>query len=132
EYHWFDGYVKVGAVPEELTVSGGDPDGGNAAGDVFEQIAGEAGFSVDASDKAAMNLLGKGRIYRDDPATTTREMLDLLARSFGCWWAIKPDGTIRVRQLDEPGTSSYTIEDHSIFRLELLSTGSGSNGVPIW
>lgn len=131
QYTWFGGYVKVGAIPSELTISGGRTDA-NTAGEVFETIAGEAGFSVDSSDIMALDALGTARIYMDREMTTA-SMLDRVARSFGCWWTVLPSGTIRVRQLAAPSSSpSITISPHQVVNVSRSATGSGPNGLPVW
>lgn len=130
EYTWFDGYIKVGAQPQELTVSGGNGTGGNDAGATFSQVAGEAGFSVDPADVTALNALGKARFYLTSE-TTTATILDDIAKSFGCYWALLPNGTIRVKQLAAPDASpSIVIEDYQILSISRAATGSGPNGIP--
>lgn len=131
EYTWYAGLAKLGAVPSEATMSGGRTDA-NQAGEVFELIAGEAGYSVESSDITALDALGVARIYMDREMTTA-SMLDRIARSFGCWWTVLPSGTIRVRQLDEPSSSpSITIEHHQIVSIARPQIASGATGLPVW
>jgi hypothetical protein len=130
-YTWYEGYIKVGAVPEELTANAQSSPNLDA-GDVFSLIVGEAGATVDAGDVTALNAFGNIRIWRTDDMSTAA-MLDRIAQSTGSIWWVDSNNVIRMRPLSAPDASpSITIRAHQINRIALRATGSGENGAPIW
>jgi hypothetical protein len=112
QFRAFEGYFRLGSTPAGQVTA--DVDGSPAGlGSVFEQIADQVGFYLDAA--------------RDSGA-----LLDGLAQSFGGYWSVDAAGELRLQQLVEPGTPVRTLYDYEVTRIERQSAGAGSNGLPVW
>jgi Tol biopolymer transport system component len=124
----FGGYLKVGAVPQELTV---DLDRPLLAGAAFAQLVSEAGGTAHTGDTAALDVLGAVSLYVTEP-TTTRELLDRIARGIGAFWWVDATGLVRAQILGGPAPAvSAVIESHNALQIARIAGGAGENGLPL-
>lgn len=130
EYARWRGYVKLGSRPVgELTA---DVDCALAdAGDVFEQIAAEAGFDVAAGAVTALNTAGEVGFQLMD-APSTADLLSRISRSACGYWAINADGDIEAALLAAPAAPEFDVEMFESSKPRRPSTGAGANGLPVY
>jgi hypothetical protein len=128
----FQGYFRLGSTPTGDITCDADNSVDNL-GSVFEEIASEAGATVNASDVTTLDALGEVGIYLTETRTTA-DMLDQLAQSAGGYWTYDSTGEIRVRELIAPASPSFTLEPYKIIKNSMtrIATGAAQNGLPYW
>lgn len=129
-YATYEGYFRLHAAPVGQITCDVDSDV-TLLGDVFELIATEAGYTVDPLSVTAFNLFGDVGIYLSSRRTTS-SMFDLLAQSVGGYWYFKQDNSIALKLLEAPVTPDIFVEDFEVVSITRDSTGSGSNGLPVY
>ncbi|MGV2930133.1 hypothetical protein ACE3G8_03825 [Vreelandella venusta] len=123
----YKGYIRIGQAPAgQLTCDANAPLVN--AGDVIEQIAGEAGVSV--ASVGALNSRGAVRLWVTSE-TTTAALLDRLVASCAGYYRLTGTQTIDADLLAPPGVPVLTLNDHQIITIDRDSAGAGSNGLPI-
>lgn len=130
QWRRYEGYFRLGSVPAGTVTC--DAAGANVdAGDVFEEIASEAGFSVDSGDVTALNAEGEVGIYLTDTQNTA-ELLNRIAVSVGAYWSFDVNLDLIVKVLTAPSSPMHTFQGEDILSISRESTGAGDNGVPIF
>ena len=123
----YQGYIRVGVAPVgQITCDANAPLVN--AGDVVEQIANEAGVSVDTT--GALNSRGAVRLWLTEE-TTTAELLDRLIASCAGFYRITGGQALVAGLLTPPGAPVLTLNDHQIITIDRDSAGAGSNGLPV-
>lgn len=130
EFRAFKGYIRVGDTPTgTLTADAAQAD--PCAGAVAAGLAAARGYTLHASDVAALNAFGAVRIHITGDVTTLA-LLDQIAESIGGYLSMQADGTLRLATLAAPAPSERYINDYAVAGLTRSSTGAGDNGLPIW
>lgn len=125
----FQGYFSLGSAAQSVTCDAVRDDA--AAGDVFNELATLAGFTVNAADIAALNGVGDVGLYvTEDQAYAA--LMGQIADGCGAVWARNAAGEIRVPLLAAPATPELIIEDYQIITLDRTAIGSGENGLPVY
>ena len=124
----FQGYFRLGSSAVR-TITFDAHDSNVLAGDVFESIVVEAGYTMDATSKAALNAVGEVGIYANSEVSTA-QMLDRIIKSCGAYWYFK-NAVVYASLLSLAAVSTMTLYDWSITKIERKSVGGGSNGVPV-
>jgi len=125
----YQGYFSLGSAAQSITCDAARDDTG--AGDVFDQLATMAGYTVNASDLSALNAVGNVGIFVTSD-NSYKSALETVAHGCGCYFALDDGGEIRVTPLAAPATADITIEDWQLASLDRSATGSGSNGLPVY
>lgn len=123
----YQGYIRLGTSPVgQLTCDANAPLVN--AGDVVEQIANEAGVTIDTA--GALNSRGAVRLWLTNEATTAA-LLDRLVASCAGFYRLTGNQTIVAGLLSPPATPVLTLDDHQIITIDRDSAGAGSNGLPV-
>lgn len=123
----YQGYIRVGVSPSgQLTCDASAPLVN--AGDVIEQIANEAGVTIDTA--GALNSRGAVRLWVTDEATTAA-LLDRLVASCAGFYRLTGNQTIVAGLLAPPAMPVLTLFDHQIITIDRDSAGAGNNGLPV-
>lgn len=128
QWRRYEGYFSLGAQGQAITCDAART--ATAAGDVFDEIGGLAGYTTAAADVTALNSVGAVGAYVAQD-TTYMALLNRIAHGCGAFWSLDAAGELRVQQLAAPGGVDLTIEDYQIKSLVRSGTGSGRNGLPI-
>jgi hypothetical protein len=135
------GYFRLGAALfGQLTcdaVEGNSPLDRTAA-QIFKRIltgpGGLASGDVSASDLTtldAQNSATLGLYHTED--TKIQDVLDLVARSVGAWWAPDVNGLLRIKRLDLPsGTPDLTLTADQIKTFDRVATNDADAGLPAY
>lgn len=130
----YNGYFRLASTPAGLITCDCITHTGyveHKSGDVFAVIAGELGIPVDSASVTYLNATAYVGIYLDTE-TPSRDLLDLLARSLAGYYYFVGAMLYMGRLVaPTPAASIMTIEPWNITRIERLSIGCGSNGIPI-
>lgn len=129
KYITYKGYFRLGA-PATGTVTCNTETNLQLAGDIFELICQEGGFSLNVSDKTDLNLSGQVGILMESNTSTT-SLLDKICASFGAYWYFE-DSQVRVKKISIPSVADVFIDDSAIINIERTATASGSNGLPVY
>ena len=124
----YQGYISLGSAAQSVTCDASRDDVG--AGDVFDEIAVDAGFTVSSTDITALNAIGDVGLYIIDESSR-RSALESIAHGCGCYYALNDEGVIRVIALAAPSVTDITIEDTFITSLDRVATGSSDIGLPV-
>jgi hypothetical protein len=129
QWRTFEGYFSLGSAAQSVTCDAARDV--IAAGAVFGEISTLAGFTTNAADITALNLLGDVGLYVTSD-TTHRSLLENIAHGCGSYFALDDGGEIRVTALAAPSTADITVEEWQIASLDRAAIGSGSNGLPVY
>lgn len=129
QYTTYEGYFRLHTPPVGQVTCDVDSTL-NLLGDVFENLMGLVGKTVEPSDVTFLNTFGVAGYYLKQK-TNTSKILDLIAQSIGGYWYFDLTGNVRVKQLENPSTPTVEIFDYEIGQVSRSKTGAGSNGVPI-
>lgn len=123
----YKGYVRLGASPlGEITCDAHAPV--TRAGDVLQQIAGEAGVTVE--NIGALNTRGNVRLWVTDE-TPTASLIDRLIASCAGYWRLTRVAHLVAGLLTGPGQPVLTLHDHHIISIDREAAGAGDNGLPV-
>lgn len=128
-YATYEGYFKLGSTPTG-TITCDVDSVKHLLGDVFELLAIEAGYTLNATDKTTLNTYGSVQFFMKEITKTSR-VFDLFATSVGGYWYFEGN-VIRAKQLVSPTSTSSLIEDYQIISISRNSTGAGENGIPVY
>ena len=130
EYRAYQGYIRVGAAPTGAVTVDAEQSA-PLAGAVAGQLAADRGWTLNSSDAAALDALGRVRIYLTDE-TDTLSLLDRIAESIGGYLSVGATGVLRIQPLEAPATPALTLHDYEIETISRSATGAGDNGLPVW
>jgi len=131
----FQGYFRLSAKPSgaitcdaiSIDVSGAV----HQAGDVFELIADEVGYTVDPDGVTAFNSAGIVRLPVME-SVNTLELFNKIAKSVGGYY-YGMGGVFYLGLLTVPAvTPDWTLYDYQIDKATRSATGLGQNGLPMY
>lgn len=129
-YGCFAGYIRLTSPPEGLLVVHCFSNASVLAGDVFEQVAGQAGLRFDGDSKALLNTAGGEVGVWLNTQRSYREVFDLLIKSVGgFYWIV--DNLVFAQLLSVPSNLPVVIDDWQLLSVARLACGLGRNGGPI-
>ncbi|ULQ45974.1 hypothetical protein JN531_012775 [Flagellatimonas centrodinii] len=130
QYTRWHGYMKLGSVPTGALTADYDCTL-TAAGDVFEEIANEAGYDVSAASVTALNALGDVGWQDADSTPSTIDMLGRITAA-GAYWTLNSDGELVADLVAAPGAPVVTIRERHRFDISREALFAGESGAPVW
>jgi hypothetical protein len=124
----YQGYFRV-TTPLLRTVTVDAHEGSGLAGDVFEQIVIEAGYTLDSASKTALNTVGVIKLFAKSELSTA-DLLNRIVRSVGAYWYFV--GNVVHAALFQMATGTpLELYDYELISVERKATAIGSNGTKI-
>lgn len=131
KYRRFQGYIRLGAQPSgRLTVNANS---GQNLGDVVDALCADVDQPFCQTCRSELNALGPCALLLGNDVSTM-SLLDDLAKSSLCYWRVDSSGKVLMNPLPTPYLElvTWTVSAELILDIDRVSTGGGSNGLPVY